>query len=463
MNKISANINSLGTVIQNDILLNYFNGKTFKELSIEERQLFNNYFNEKKKEIESSVNLISNNPQYISWICDMLMIKAIKFPEDIEIVKELLNNYDEVKKSDNFPEEYKNILKFKAFGDLDKIVGEYLKKLSGREKVKTLGNNKVIYNKNGMQIVKLMDYEECSYLVENVAWCIKNRKQFYIYKPPFYMFVMDGKKYALLHLGNKELKDIHNDSFDTIDDNRFLEALKWVFDANNIDLKRISLVGDYEALFELLNDEQRDRHLISRKSLLSDKQFELCNDEQKKRYIDTAIYRLNQLSDMQFDYCNDDQKQRYINSRLYHDEFLSDKPFLLLNEQQKAQYIYYMLASRKEITDEQFKYCSKEEKNTYINYIINGEKFLTDKQFGYCNNAQKKSYIYYQVINIHNTISDYQFKLCDDRLKIYYIDIANNEFVFLTPLQKEYSRVNIKESSNRLWNSCFNNNYIGKL
>jgi hypothetical protein len=209
MNKISANINSLGTVIQNDILLNYFNGKNYKELSNEERQLFNNYFNDKKKEIESQVNSVSNNPQYISWIYDMLMSKSLVFPKDIYKTKNALIDYDEVKKSENFPEEYKNILNLKTFGNLNKVVGKYLKSLSGREKVRTLGNNEVIYNKDGIQIVKLMDYDECSYLLENIAWCIKDIKFFNDYKPPFYMFVKDGKKHALLHFRLKELiKDV---------------------------------------------------------------------------------------------------------------------------------------------------------------------------------------------------------------------------------------------------------------
>jgi hypothetical protein len=229
------------------------------------------------------------------------MNNSIKFPEDIEITKELLIGYDEVKKSNNFPEEYKNILKFKTFGDLDKVVGKYLKSLSGREKARTLGNNEVIYNKDGMQIVKLMDYEECSYLVENIAWCIKDRKMFYTYKPPFYMFVMDGKKYALLHFGHKELKNIHNEPFNMIEDKRFVEALNWIFVFNNIVLNKINLVNDYETLFELLDDKQREKHLdsmISKRSFgseLSDHRFEMCNDEQKKRYIDSIINKSTML------------------------------------------------------------------------------------------------------------------------------------------------------------------------
>jgi len=299
MNKISANINSLGTIIQNDILNKHFNNKTYKELSNEERNNFNNYFNKKKIDIENNVNLISDNPQYISWVYDMLISKSLVFPEDVDKTKKALIGYDEVKKSENFPEEYKNILKIKNFGDLDKIVGKYLKSLSGREKVRTLGNNEVIYDKDGMQIVKLMDYEECSYLVENIAWCINKREVFDKYKPPFYMFVKNGKKHALLHFGTKQLKDIHNEPFEIIDE-KFEEALRWIFKVNNVNLDNV-ISKDF---FELCDNEQKKRYIDSRIKEgydLSDKQFELCDNELKKRYIDSIIKKGYYLRDKQIE------------------------------------------------------------------------------------------------------------------------------------------------------------------
>jgi hypothetical protein len=76
---------------------------------------------------------------------------------------------------------------------------------------------------------------------------------------------------------------------------------------------------------------------------------------------------------------------------------------------------------------------------------------------------QKKRYINSCVNRYKTTISDYKFELCDNILKRYYIDLSRNQLVSLTQLQEEYSKINIKESSNRLWNSYFNNNYIGKL
>ena len=292
MNKLAANINSLGTVIQNNILLNYFNGKTFKELSNEERQLFNKHFNEKKKEIENNVNLVSNNPQYISWIYDMLISKSLVFPEDVEKTRKALVGYDEVKKSENFPEEYKNILNLKTFGDLDKVVGQYLKSLSGREKVRTLGNNEVIYNKDGMQIVKFMNYDECIYLVENIAWCINDRKVFDKYKPPFYMFVKNNIKHALLHFGTKQLKDIHDEPFEIIDE-KFEEALRWIFKVNNVNLENV----------------------------ISEDFFVLCDNEQKKRYIDSRIKYGYNLTPLQQKYYNSIKVQASNSNRLWNSCF----------------------------------------------------------------------------------------------------------------------------------------------
>jgi hypothetical protein len=493
MNKISANINSLGIVIQNDILLNYFNGENYKELSNEERQLFNNYFNDKKKEIEIQVNSVSNNPQYISWVYDMLISKSLVFPEDVDKTKKTLVNYDEVKKSENFPEEYKNILNLKTFGDLDKVVGKYLKSLSGREKVRTLGNNEVIYNKNGMQIVILMDYDECSYLLENIAWCINNRKVFNDLRPPYYMFVKNGKKHALLHFGSKQLKNIHDKPFEEIDE-KFEEALRWIFKVNNVNLDNYNVLS--EDYFVLLDNEQKKRYIdsiINKGSDLSDKQFEYCDNEQKEIYIDYIIDNGFYLSDKQFEYCDNEQKKRYIDSRINKGYFLSDKQFEYCDNEQKKRYfdsiINKGISKGYYLSDKQFEYCDNEQKKRYIDFIINNEFYLGDKEFEYCDNEQKKIYIYYRInkgyhlsdkqfeycdneqkkryidyrINTRSYLLDKQFEYCDNELKKRYIDYRINNGHDLTPLQQKYYESIKVKASNRLWNSCFNNNYIGKL
>ena len=384
MNKLAANINSLGTVIQNDILLNYFNGKTFKELSNEERQLFNNYFNKKKIDIENNVNLISDNPQYISWIYDIVMSGNLTFPENIEKarnvsmgIKRTLISYDNIKRSDNFSEEYKNILNFKTLEEMVKVVKENQKLLSKGEKVHTYGNNKIVYNNNGIQVLRIVDYEESNYLFNGTALCIKEKDKFDELKPPFYLFIRNNVKYALLHFDSRQLRNVSNERFESIDKN-FADAIFFIFE--KYDNKNSNLIHDFDILFNLLDDDKKRKYLgiqLSRRYIsLGSGQFGFLTDEQKNKYIDNN----GNIDDDEFKFCNDEQKMKVI---------------------------------------------------------INNKEELSDEMFKWCNDDLKKSYI-------------------DSR-------ISKGEG--LTPLQKKYyKKLKVKASnSNRLWNSCFNNNYIGKL
>ena len=66
-------------------------GKTdYKSLSDEGRKLLDLHVARRVKEVESQVEGLSDDPQYRSWVYDMLKNRSVAFPEDISKTKEVL-------------------------------------------------------------------------------------------------------------------------------------------------------------------------------------------------------------------------------------------------------------------------------------------------------------------------------------------------------------------------------------
>lgn len=247
-----ANVNSLSTILQREwsekynVIIDDYNKLTDKQKSgLQE------YISDRKKEIEKQINEITNNPQYISWIYNLLSLKKLIFPEDIDKTKSVLLKYTKIKLSELFPKEYKNILEFKSFGELFKIVSEYSKELSSGNRVIDFGNNEVVYNQKGIKIVKLMKYNDCDYLTKDTGWCIQQENYFNHYKPPFYMIVQNDKKIALLHLESQQFKDIHDEPIKEMDENLTNVMLNFL-NQNKISIN--DLVGDLHVFRKIDSD-----------------------------------------------------------------------------------------------------------------------------------------------------------------------------------------------------------------
>ena len=251
-----ANVNSLATVFQNDYLrIKGDLGKKYNELPDEKKKALRNYIESRKKHIEKLVNGITNNPHYQSWIYDMLKTGKLIFPEDEEKTKDVIKKFDRYKRSANFTSS-KNILDYKSFGDLYKAIKEFEPDVSSRISLE-YGNNKVVFEKGNYVILELNNFDECSFLLKDTGWCVQRQEYFENYKPPYYLMLKDGKKFALMHFPSGQLKDIHDNSFEKME----TEDANFIMDF--IISKDISIenIIDFVVVFTCTSKEVPERFL----------------------------------------------------------------------------------------------------------------------------------------------------------------------------------------------------------
>lgn len=227
---VEASIKALTPIFQSE-----YTKTPYNSLTDEEKHKLSTHIKQRMDETKKQVNEITTNPQYQSWIYNLLLTKNIKLPEDAQKTKNLLLNYEKIKRSSNFPNDLKNILKFKTFSGLHIIVSEYSKELSSGKKVLDAGNNKVIYDENGVQIIQLDEFDDALFLLNKTGWCVQQRHFFYQYGAPYYLFVEDGQKVALLHINSHQIKDIHDEPLSSEDmSSELYDAIMWLFDNKHV-------------------------------------------------------------------------------------------------------------------------------------------------------------------------------------------------------------------------------------
>jgi len=120
---LEGNLNTLVSKFQKE-----FSSKSYSDLSESERKALQEHIEKRKKETEEEVSKITADPTYKSWIYDIILNDTIKLPEDSEKTKELLERYTVLKRKPDFPQESKNILKFKSFSELFTTLKDYIMK-----------------------------------------------------------------------------------------------------------------------------------------------------------------------------------------------------------------------------------------------------------------------------------------------------------------------------------------------
>jgi len=251
--KTAKMIDSLSVFFQNEI-----SDAPYKSLSAQERNKVDKHIKQRKKEVEKQVNSITDTPYYQRWIYNLIGKKSLIFPEDIDKTKQILKQYDILKRSSNFPQEYKDINVFETYGQLSKVISELSKE--SKTSVFDFGNNEVIYNKDNIQIIELLNYEKAYPLLEDTGWCVKDKHYFNDYYPPYYVFIKDNKKFALLHFDSHQFKDVHDDPI--VAGNMTKPVVDAFFDLFNILGVPLSVKNDFNVMTkinkELLTEEHQN-------------------------------------------------------------------------------------------------------------------------------------------------------------------------------------------------------------
>jgi len=152
------------------------------------------------------------NAAYITWILKLVKIGNIRGMEDRSKVHDSLKKFTELKNKPQFPAQYKDINRFKSFGDLAEVLDQFGDVKSKKETVR-------IAKEEGIELVDT-DAEYKLYIVtkseagakhfRNTQWCVKDPRYFDQYSPPYYYFTKNDEPYTLLHLDSDQCMDVQD-------------------------------------------------------------------------------------------------------------------------------------------------------------------------------------------------------------------------------------------------------------
>lgn len=147
---------------------------------------------------------------YITWLIKMAKSGIIRM-EDGDKYKEILARFTELKLKPQFPSQFKDINRFKSFGDLAEVVTRY--------NVKSKRESKKVAREEGIDLMEEMgEYklyvvtkaEAAAKHFRETQWCVRVQGPFDNYGPPYYYFTKNDDPYTLLHLNSNQCMDIHD-------------------------------------------------------------------------------------------------------------------------------------------------------------------------------------------------------------------------------------------------------------
>lgn len=185
---------------------------SYQQLNDQQKQELNQFINLNQLKWKQMVEKISDNPQYQSWIYDVLISGDQKLPEDYQKLKEIIEDFSKISRSSKLTSDQKNIQNYKSYDQLHTFIFEIKQKDARYEKL----DFDLFYQTANIVVYKISskDFKSFSKLVEDhhIAWCVKQSSYFNKYKPPYYMFVNknNNKPFALLHESSHQFKDVHD-------------------------------------------------------------------------------------------------------------------------------------------------------------------------------------------------------------------------------------------------------------
>jgi len=182
------------------------------------------------EEVEWSANMAFRlgNPQYFSWLLNQTRNGSanIQTKEDDKKIFKTIQKFQKLKDKKMLSPEQSDINQIKTFPDLFKIISQFegeQKEISNKA-ISQIDGAKIIYSEGPVSIVKV-DKSEAGEQLFSDGWCVKEKETFDEYGPPFYMFRLYDKPYALYHHGEDfdsvrenldrgDFKDEHDDDMD---------------------------------------------------------------------------------------------------------------------------------------------------------------------------------------------------------------------------------------------------------
>lgn len=156
---------------------------------------------------------IDGKPTFSDWLCRQAIAEDIKPGEDNEKLIETLKKFEKFKPK--LPENKRNILNYKKFGDLAETLDTISGPVSKRQETieKSQEGSTSVYENGPVQVYKITTPEAAMQISQGTQWCTKiyDHARNYINEGPLYVFLLNGKKQFQMHHGrSNQLKDVYD-------------------------------------------------------------------------------------------------------------------------------------------------------------------------------------------------------------------------------------------------------------
>lgn len=155
------------------------------------------------------------NGMYLGWILKMFKNGNLRGEEDSEKVYNTLQTFHTLKTKPQFPSEHKDINRFKSYGDLAKIVGNFSGVKSKKEIYREKEQGITLMGSDGeYKVYVVTEPEAAAKHFRDTEWCVTNPKFFNQYGAPYYYFTKNDEPFTLLHLKSNQCMDVYDRDVD---------------------------------------------------------------------------------------------------------------------------------------------------------------------------------------------------------------------------------------------------------
>lgn len=307
--KIAGNMNSITNAIQNEFLEKY-HYNSYKDIPKDKIERLEEYISIRKQEIDDELKNQLKNPQYISWIYDIVksgnqgiedIQKLINEIQKFEYIRKRIDIINEklVEKNNNkIDKKQFNIFNFKTYGDLHSFVLKYIDYLRyniERDKIKESPVKfPLVYENSQYKVYSIGEYEEEDFKEKygengwDTGWCIAQgtvdfNEYLGEYDSYFLILKKNNEPVALISLDDLQFKDVHDDPIKNLNKD-LIDVIDNLFSKNGLEITDIE--DDY-------NDFQGYVLLKAFESEMSEPKLfdEMMNYESVYNYNGVTFYK----------------------------------------------------------------------------------------------------------------------------------------------------------------------------
>ena len=359
-----------------------FSKKLLKNINKKKQISLQNGWTPEEVEWAGQISAQLSDPSYFMWLLNQTRNSSanIQTGEDNEKILIALDKFQKLKDKKMLSPEQSNINQIKSFSELSRVLSSFEKGQAyvTEDSINTVDGAKVIYAEENVSVVQV-DTFEAGEKVFSDGWCVKfNKDHFYkTYGPPYLMFNLHNRPYALYCRKTGDFMDEHDHPMDVKKTLPLIKSLRDLSQTEHIEESgqniisevlikenQINIAAKNENLmtvYDILGQDSGYAHLI-KKANLNEKVIDVVNRKFEQDY--------NRLPD------------RVVESYVYHNakkisKFFDNMP-------------YYLNENNFSVTDGHLEIIENFVKNDWRDYPDLGKQLKTKKVKDIATNSFKE-------------------------------------------------------------------------